>query len=185
MLISRLVSGIVFYADSNDMINPFKEDVGSFRGALANMPDPARIGIKWVVSIVALLLFSFMFGKRVRYQGVLAFVTVALIVAPAYMLVPLLITTLHLPSPDSTVTILLATTFVNAVLLYTCSYIVPDFEIDHFAVAVALAALMALFGHALSIYTGDQRFSVSVAAPLGLWAARSLKPSSRPSIEEP
>jgi len=192
MLISRLVSEILFCAGPVDFINPFSGEVGSFRGAVSSLPDPARIGIKWVVSIVALLLFSFLFGKRVRYQGVLALATVALIVAPAHMLVGPIATALHLPSPDSTVTILLVTTALNAVLLYLCSFLVPDFEIDHFAVALALAALMALFGHALSIYTGDQRFSLSVAAPLAFGlaprtygAARLCRPSSRPSSVEP
>ena len=66
----------------------------------------ALVGIKWGVSAVALLLFSFLFGKRIRFDGVVPILIMACVVAPAYIFVAPLIDLLHVPSPDSPVTVM-------------------------------------------------------------------------------
>jgi len=115
---------------------------------------------KWVVSALAMFGLSFLFGKKVRYQGFIPVIIVALIIAPAHLLVPYLIPVLHLPQPDSTLTHFSVTVVLYAALIYGVSVIVPEFEVENFAVALALAGLMAGVSILLSWVIGDQRFSL-------------------------
>lgn len=176
-------------AQYDPFINPFDSDIASAGRALGGLPGWQVIAIKWVVAAVALFVFSFLFGKRLRFRGMVPLLTAALIIAPLFILVGPTMKLLSLSIGGRLGHLglaLLTSTALYSIGIVVCGYVVPDFEVEQIAVAVAVAALMSLTSWGISMLLGGGGVSL-MAAPLVLapaWGAarppacRRIRPPS-------
>jgi hypothetical protein len=188
MLLEDVVSLLPLAAGPNDLINPFEGDIDGARGLAGNLPAFTLIAIKWAVSAAALFSISFFFGKRIRFRGVAPILVAAVFVAPAHMLVAPLAELARIPYAQGAIQTLAISTLLYSVLLMVASSAVADFEVENFAMAVVVGALMAVFGLAVSLALGDQRFSLMIvlfAPATSVLARRAFRPWPHPSSKAP
>jgi uncharacterized membrane protein YvlD (DUF360 family) len=114
------------------------------------MPPLRVLIIRWFILAVLIYLLPFLFGKRVRMRGIMPAFTVALIIAPANTFLVEIADIFSIP--DRIIYLLIFAVIMNAALLYGATWIVPDFHIENFSVAIGLALLLAICALLISHY---------------------------------
>jgi uncharacterized membrane protein YvlD (DUF360 family) len=143
------------------------------------MPPMSVIVTKWVIMAVLIYVLSFFFGKRVRMRGLIPVFTVAIVIAPANVFLKEIAEAMNIP--DKMFYLFAFAVALNAVILYGATFIVPDFHIENFAVAVGMALLFAVAALLLSRYLSrpliefTQRPEQHLAASLPILNSIKLK----------
>jgi uncharacterized membrane protein YvlD (DUF360 family) len=114
------------------------------------MPPIKIILIKWAVMAALIYVLSFFFGQRVKMHGLIPAFTVAIVIAPANVFLKEIAQALNIP--DKTAYLFVFAVVMNAVILYGASFVVPDFRIENFAVAVGMSVLFAVAALVMSRY---------------------------------
>ena len=98
---------------------------------------------RWVVTIAGIFVLRFMFRKSIRIRGIVSMMTVAFVIAPINVFIEPIVVMLGMP-PNFGI-LLAAAVFLNSLLLYGGSAVVPDFFIENFNVALTFSVLLAGF----------------------------------------
>ncbi len=106
--------------------------------------------IKWIVLSVSMLIASLFFRQRIRIIGVVPILVTALIIAPLNIYYYDIAKAIGIP--NKIYYLVIGSVILNAVAIYYSSYIVPDFRIESFSVAVFLAMFMTGINYLLVTY---------------------------------
>ncbi len=106
--------------------------------------------IKWAILSLSMLVASLFFRQRIKIIGIVPILITTLIIAPLNIYYYDIAKAVGIP--NNIFYLIIGSVILNAAAIYYSSYIVPDFRIESFSVAIFLALFMTGINYLLVTY---------------------------------
>lgn len=116
--------------------------------------------LKWLLTVVGIYVIRIFFRQSFRITGLAPILTVAIVIAPVNVFLREIAALCGLPQ---TFGVLLAFSIIlNALILYLASYLVSQFYVENFIVALTISVFLSGFTLLLSHLLKTPAFSESI-----------------------